>query len=84
MNAAQESTAGRPALSVAEAKRLYQQEQAAANSEMAALMVRAQALEEDGKPNVAKIYYQQVAKKASGDLQQQARTRLHELQDSAK
>ena len=75
LNAAQESTAGRPALSVAEAKRLHQQEQAAADGEMAALMERARALEEDGKPNVAKIYYQRIAKHATGELQQQARTR---------
>ena len=83
-NAAQESTAGRPALSVAEAKRLHQQERAAADGEMAALMVRARALEEDGKPNVAKIYYQRIAKHASGELQQQARTRLYELEGSGK
>jgi hypothetical protein len=84
LNGAQESTAGRPALSVAEAKRLHQQEQAAANGELAALMERARALEDDGKPNVAKIYYQQVARRATGDLQQQARTRLYELQGSGK
>ncbi len=80
LSAAQESTAGRPALSVAEAKRLHQQEQVAANGEMAALMERAKALEEDGKPSVAKIYYQRVAKHATGELQRQAQTRLYELQ----
>ena len=80
LDAASESSAGRPALSVAEAKRLHQQEQAAAGGEMAALMERARALEEDGKPNVAKIYYQRIAKHATGELQQQARTRLYELQ----
>jgi len=80
LDAAQESTAGRPALSVAEAKRLHQQEEAKANGEMAALMERARALEEDGQPNVAKIYYQRIAKHATGELQQQARTRLYELQ----
>jgi len=79
LNAAQQSTAGRPALSVAEAKRLHQQEQAAADEEMAALMVRARALEEDGKPNVAKIYYQRVAKHATGALREQAQQRLYEL-----
>ena len=84
LNAAQESTAGRPALSVAEAKRLHQQEQAAANGEMAALMERARALEEDGQPNVAKIYYQRIAKHATGELQEQARTRLYELQGPGK
>ena len=84
LSAAQESSAGRPALSVAEAKRLRQQETAAADGEMAALMERARALEEDGKPNVAKIYYQRVAKHANGELQQQAQTRLYELQGAAK
>ena len=72
LNAAQESTAGRPAPSVAEAKRLHQQEVAAGDGEMAALMVRARALEEDGQPNVAKIYYQRIVKHATGELQQQA------------
>jgi hypothetical protein len=80
LSAAQESSAGRPAVSVAEAKRLHEQELAQGNGEMEALMERARALEEDGKPNVAKIYYQRVAKHASGELQQQARTRLYELQ----
>ena len=84
LNVAQESTAGRPAPSVAEARRLHQQEQAATDGEMAALMVRARALEEDGQPNVAKIYYQRIAKHASGDLQQQARTRLYELHGPGK
>jgi hypothetical protein len=80
LNAAQQSTAGRPAPSVAEAKRMHQQEQAAADEEMSALMVRAQALEEDGKPNVAKIYYQRIAKHATGALQQQAKQKLYELE----
>jgi hypothetical protein len=79
LNEAEKSTAGRPALSVAEAKKLHQQEVAAAEEEQAALMVRAQALEEDGKPNVAKIYYQRVAKHATGALQQQAKQKLYEL-----
>lgn len=84
LNAAQRSTAGRPALSVAEAKRLHQEEMAAANGEMAALMERARALEEDGKPGAAKIYYQQIANHATGELQQQAKTRLYELQGDVK
>ncbi len=84
LDAAQESTAGRPAPSVAEARRLHQQELAKGNGEMEAVMERARALEEDGKPNVAKIYYQQVAKHASGELQQQARAKLYELQSPGK
>ena len=69
---------------MAEARRMHQQEQAAANGEMAALMERARALEEDGKPNVAKIYYQRVARHATGELQQQAQSKLYELQSSTK
>jgi hypothetical protein len=80
LSVAQESSAGRPAVSVAEAKRLHEQEVTQSNGEMAALMERAKALEEDGKPNVAKIYYQRIAKHGSGELQQEARTRLYELQ----
>jgi hypothetical protein len=80
LNAAQQSTAGRPAPSVAEAKRMRQQEQAVADGELSALMIRAQALEEDGKPSIAKIYYQRIAKHASGELQQQAKQKLYELE----
>ena len=47
-------------------------------------MVRAQAMEEDGKPGVAKIYYQRVAKHATGKLQEQAKQKLYELQGSGK
>jgi len=84
LNVAQESTAGRPAPSVAEARRLHQRELDAKDGEMAALMLRARALEEDGQPNVAKIYYQRVAKHARGELQQQARARLSDLQSLGK
>ena len=59
---------------------MHQQEQSAADEELAALMVRAQALEEDGKPSVAKIYYQRIVKHGSGRLQQQAKQKLYELE----
>jgi hypothetical protein len=80
LSAAQDSTAGRPAVSVAEAKRLRKQELAKDYNELAAMMERAEALEEDGQPRVAKIYYQQIAQRATGELQQKARDRLYELQ----
>ena len=35
---------------------------------MLALMERARSLEEDGKPAVAKIYYQMAARRATGEL----------------
>ncbi len=84
LDGAQQSTAGRPALSVAEARQLHRQEQGGKDNEMAALMERARALEEDGKPNVAKIYYQRVAKHGTGEMQQQAQTKLYEIQGTVK
>lgn len=84
LNAAQESSAGRAAPSVAEARRMHQQEQGGDNGEeMLALMERARAAEEDGKPGVAKIYYQRVARHASGDVKQQALGRLDALRGTA-
>jgi hypothetical protein len=77
--AAQESSAGRAAPSVAEARRLHDQEKAAADGDLKALMIRARTAEEDGKPGVAKIYYRMVVKRASGDLKAQAQERLDAL-----
>ena len=74
--AAQASSAGRAAPSVAEARRMHDEEKASGDEELQALMERARAAEDDGKPGVAKIYYQMVARRASGDLKQQALTRL--------
>jgi hypothetical protein len=83
LGAAQESTAGRPAPSVAEARRLHAQEQAAAGADLEALFERGRAAEEDGKPGVAKVYYQQVAHRATGDLKERAQARLDELRGSS-
>jgi hypothetical protein len=81
--AAQASSAGRAAPSVEEAQRLHEQEQAAANGDVRALIERARALEEDGKPNVARIYYQMVVKRADGELKQHALHRLDALNGTA-
>ena len=77
--AAQESSAGRAAPSVAEARRLHEMEKAAQDGDIAALIPRARTAEEDGKPGVAKIYYQMVVKRASGNLKSQAQERLDAL-----
>jgi hypothetical protein len=77
--AAQESSAGRAAPSVAEARRLHEREKAAGATDFDALMERARTAEEEGKPGVAKIYYQMVVKHASGDLKSQASRRLEAL-----
>ncbi|MGO8688451.1 MAG: hypothetical protein ACLQLG_02370 [Thermoguttaceae bacterium] len=80
--AAQESSAGRAAPSVAEARRFHELEQAAGAADLNVLMERARTAEEEGKPGVAKIYYQMVVKRASGDLKSQARDRLEALRTS--
>jgi len=84
LSAAQASSAGRPAPSVAEARRLHDQEQASGDEELQALMERARAAEDDGKPGVAKIYYQMVARRATGDLKTQALARLDAIGGTAK
>ena len=80
--AAQESSAGRAAPSVAEARRFHELEQAAGAADLNVLMERARTAEEEGKPGVAKIYYQMVLKRAAGDLKSQARGRLEALRTS--
>jgi hypothetical protein len=81
--AAQESTAGRPAPSVAEARRMRAQEEGTEQEEFKALFERGLAAEEAGKPGVAKVYYQQVARRASGELKDRALARLDELRGTA-
>jgi hypothetical protein len=52
---------------------------AARTSESQTFFERARQAESDGKPNVARIYYQMVARRAGGDLKQQALARLDAL-----
>ncbi|MCC6126057.1 MAG: hypothetical protein IT426_13925 [Pirellulales bacterium] len=76
----QRSSAERPVPSVAEAKRLHEMEKKAADDEVLSLLKRAEAAEEEGKPQVAKIYYRMIVKRAPGELKQTAQRRLKELQ----
>lgn len=46
------------------------------NQKMAAWLAKAEALEAQGKPSVAKIYYQMIARRATGDLQATANVRI--------
>ena len=50
--------------------------QAARADEANDFFARGQAAEADGKPNVAKIYYQMAARRAKGDLKQEVQARL--------
>lgn len=58
-------------------------EQAAASeakqAELRALLAKAESLENEGKPGVAKIYYSMVARRDTGELAQIARERLNHL-----
>ena len=83
MAAAQASSAGRPAPSVAEARRMHQLEQGDGEEQWQALLERGRAAEDDGKPNVAKIYYQRVARHSTGEAKQQAQSRLDTLRGTA-
>jgi hypothetical protein len=77
--AAQASSAGRAAPSVAEARRLHEKEKAAADGDLRAILERGIAAEEDGKPGAAKVYYQMVIRRADGALKAEAQERLDAL-----
>jgi len=76
---AQESSAGRPVPSVAEARRLHQLEQGDPQGEAMALFERGRTAEDEGKPGVAKIYYNMAVKQAAGPLRGQIQARLDGL-----
>ena len=50
--------------------------QATRTEEADSYFARGQQAEADGKPNVAKIYYQMAARRATGELKQQVQARL--------
>ena len=55
----------------------------AAQRELDQIMARAQAAESAGKPNVARVYYKSVARRAAGHLKQQAQGNLQRLNQTA-
>jgi hypothetical protein len=80
---AQTSSAGRTVPSVAEARRMHALEQDSQNREAAVFFEKARAAEEDGKPKTAKVYYEMVARRASGELKEQALARIAALRSSS-
>jgi len=80
--AAQSSSAARAAMSVAEARKLHQAEQAEQDAEVLGYVERARAAEAAGKPNVAKIYYQMAHRRAAGQLRDQIEARLRTFEPS--
>ncbi len=81
--AARSSSAGRPAPSVAEARRLHAAEQAAKDQEALKYIELARNAEANGKPNVAKVYYQNAARGATGELREQIISRIQALNSAA-
>lgn len=79
LDAAQGSSAGRAAMSVADARAALAAEQAAQREEALVWLERARGAEEAGKANVAAIYYRMVADRATGEIRQQALDRLAAL-----
>jgi len=81
--AARGSSAGRPAPSVAEARRLHAAEQAAKDEEALKYVELARNADAVGKPNVAKVYYQNAARQASGELREEILARIEALASPA-
>jgi hypothetical protein len=73
------STANHGDLSVAEIRRQQAAEDAALLEEIQVRIEKARGLEEAGKPALAKIYYQQAATRASGELKKQLQDKLRAL-----
>ena len=65
---------------MAEARRLHAAEQAAQDGEALKYVERGRTAEAKGKPNVAKVYYQMAADRASGKLREQILARLDSLE----
>ena len=80
--AAATATAGQGVASVAEIRAQQAAAEEAASVEFRQALAQAQVALDAGKPNVAKIYFQQVARRANGPLKQQALAALASL-DSA-
>lgn len=73
------STANHGDLSVAEIRRQQAAEDAALLEEIQVRIEKARGLEEAGKPGLAKIYYQQAATRATGELKKQLQDKLRAL-----
>ncbi len=73
------SSAAQPAISVAAAQRLREQEAADADSQARQFMERGRQAEMRGKPRLARTYYQMAVRRASGTSRDEAIARLAAL-----
>jgi hypothetical protein len=81
--AARQSSAGQPAASIAQIRKQQSSDDKAQSQEIQSLLDQGQKAQAAGKPQVARIYYQQAASRASGPLKQQAEAALRSLGDTA-
>lgn len=79
-----DSTATRGDISVSEIRRQQASGDDAEREQVLALLERASGAEQEGKLAVAKVYYQQAAKIATGDLKAEATRKLADLKSSAR
>ncbi len=79
---AQASSAGRPAPSVAQARRMHQADEGQQRQQALAYLQRGRNAESVGKSNVARIYYQMAARRAAGPLRDEILGRLRQLPQS--
>jgi hypothetical protein len=77
------SSAGRPAAGVAEIRAQQAAEDQAAEAELRKILAQAEEAMTLGKSNVAKIYYKQLARRATGSLKQQALDGLKAIESKA-
>jgi hypothetical protein len=81
--AARQSSAGQAAASVKEIQAQQSAADQAADEELHAILGRAEEAMSLGKPNVARIYYQQLARRATGPLKQQAADALEAIKNGS-
>jgi hypothetical protein len=75
------STASHGDIGVAEIRRQQAQEDAAREQEILVKIEKARGYEERGKPGVAKIYYQQAAREAEGDMKRKLLAKIQSLSE---
>ena len=79
---AKQSSAATPAVSIAAIRQQQSDEEAAAAREVQSLLDQGRAAQVAGKTSVARTYYQQADRRASGAQKQQIQEALHSLGDS--
>src|SRR5262249_18618474 len=76
------SSAEQPVASIARIRQQQNETDDAANREVRDLLEQGRSAQAAGKPGVARIYYQQALKRATGDLKDEVQAALRSLGDS--